>query len=220
MLQRTFRFRATGDLSQDGSAESYRRVKAHFARLGAPVHCLPGNHDSPATLAEVMPGDGVHVERTFCYGGWQIVFLDSTVAGEDDGRLSTDELAALDQALRDRPTLYALVALHHHPLALGGAWGDWVSLANPDDLFAVLDRYPRVCGVLWGHIHQPFDGARGTVRLMGSPSTCIQFAPGEQGELATGPEPPGYRRIELRPDGTIGTEICWLNPCAPTEPRM
>ena len=30
----------------------------------------------------------------------------------------------------------------------------------------------------------------------------------------------GSFRIELRPDGTIGTEICWLNPCAPTEPRM
>ena len=29
-----------------------------------------------------------------------------------------------------------------------------------------------------GHIHQEFDRQRGPLRLLASPSTCVQFAPG------------------------------------------
>lgn len=198
---------ATGDLSQDGSAESYRRVKAMFGHLDATVHCLPGNHDDPAALA----GNGLRVDRQVVCGGWQIVFLDSTIPGRDEGRLSGGELAALDDALDDGSERHALVCLHHHPLVVGGAWRDEVGVENPGELFAALDRHPRVRGLLWGHIHQPFDGTRGGVRMMGTPSTCFQFIPGEDGGLAIGDDPPGYRRIALHADGTIDTKVLWLD---------
>ncbi len=207
---------ATGDLSQDGTAESYRRVKALFGGLDGPVHCLAGNHDDPRTLATVLDGDGVSIGRSLVRDGWQIVFLDSTVPGEDDGCLADGELDALDQALGARPGLHALVCLHHHPVPVGGAWGDFVSLANADDLFTVVDRHPQVRGLLWGHIHQPFEGMRGAVRLMATPSTCFQFAPGPLGSLAVGPEPPAYRLLTLRPDGAIDTELRWLDGLAVT----
>ncbi len=202
---------ATGDLSEDGGAESYRRLKALFSRLGAPVHCLPGNHDHGPTLGSVLPGDGVHVGRGPVLGGWRIAMLDSTVAGEVDGRLGVDELAELDRALGERGDGHALICLHHNPVVVGGAWRDWVSLANPDDLFAVIDRHAHVRGVLWGHIHQPFEDVRNGVRLIGSPSTCFQFAPGVGGTLAVAGDPPAYRRIALHADGTIETEVRWLD---------
>ena len=209
---------ATGDLSQDGTAEAYRRIKALFARLDPPVHCLPGNHDDAPTLAEVLPGGGVYVGSSLLLGGWQIVLLDSTVAGQDDGRLDADELARLDRALGDQQGRHALVCLHHQPVAVGGAWRDAVSLENPDELFAVLDRHAHVRGVLWGHVHLPFEGARKGVRLMASPSTCFQFVPGADDSLAVGTDPPAYRRIGLRADGAIETEVCWLDAAAPPRP--
>ncbi|MFQ5959158.1 MAG: metallophosphoesterase, partial [Alphaproteobacteria bacterium] len=138
---------ATGDLSQDGSVESYRRIKALFERLAVPVHCLPGNHDVPATLAGTLAGEGIHVGRRLLHDDWQIVFLDSTVPGEDDGRLAAGELAALDAALAEHPDRHALVCLHHNPVAVGGAWRDVVTLENPGELFAVLDRHTQVRGV-------------------------------------------------------------------------
>ena len=202
---------ATGDLSQDGSAESYRRVRTLLARLGAPVHCLPGNHDHGPSMASVLPGDGVRVDRGPLVGGWRVVLLDSTVAGEVNGRLGVDDLAKLDRALEEHSDRHALICLHHNPVAVGGAWRDWVSLANPDDLFTVIDRHAHVRGVLWGHIHQSFEGTRNGVRLIGSPATCFQFAPGADGALAVAPEPPAYRRIGLRADGAIETEVCWLD---------
>ncbi len=199
----------TGDLSQDGMLGSYWRIKTLLQRFAAPAYCLPGNHDESERFAAALPGDGVHVTRSLCRDGWQVVFLDSTVAGQDDGALSEAELAALDTALTAQPGLHALVALHHQPVPVGGAWRDEVSLANPDDLFAVLDRHAQVRGVLFGHVHQAFEGERNGVRLMASPSTCFQFV--RDGEdLGIGDDPPGYRRLALRPDGAIESAVHWL----------
>ncbi len=206
----------TGDLSQDGSAAAYQRARDHFARIGAPeVHCIPGNHDAPAVMAETLAGGPIRLGRVLARDGWQVVFLDSTVPGEDDGFLRDEELAALDAALAARPDAFALVCLHHHPVAVGGAWEDFVSLANAEALFAVLDRHPRVRGLLWGHIHQAYDGFRGDVRLMGTPATCFQFASDGAGGLRVTAGRPGYRRLRLEASGEIATEVVWLDGNAP-----
>ena len=61
---------ATGDLSQDESPASYQRFVDFFGRLGAPVHCLPGNHDVPRTLAQSLTGQpNVHLTRWADLGG-------------------------------------------------------------------------------------------------------------------------------------------------------
>ena len=55
-----------------------------------------------------------------------------------------------------------------------------MACATPEALFTVLDRFPQVRAVLWGHVHQEIDRERNGVRLLASPSTCIQFAPGSE----------------------------------------
>lgn len=200
---------ATGDLTQLGEAGAYGRVRSLLRRLAMPVYCLPGNHDHRETFAAAMPGDGVHVTRSLCRDGWQILFLDTTIPGEEDGRLSEGELAALDDALGARPDDHALVCLHHPPVAVGGAWRDVVSLENPGGLFAVIDRHPRVRGLLFGHIHQAFEGTRNGVKLMGTPSTCFQFKD-DNGSLGIADDPPAYRRLALAPDGVIETSVHWV----------
>ena len=52
--------------------------------------------------------------------------------------------------------------------------------------------------------------------LMGSPSTCFQFALGSDGLPTAAPGRPAYRRIGLRADGVIETEICWLDGADPS----
>jgi Icc protein len=69
-----------------------------------------------------------------------------------------------------------------------------------------VERYPGVRGVLWGHVHQQLDQYRGDIKLMASPSTCVQFAPGSDNFKADD-QAPGYRWLELRSDGTINTGI-------------
>jgi len=69
--------------------------------------------------------------------------------------------------------------------------------------------HANVRGVLWGHVHQSLDRFIHGVRFMATPSTCAQFVPGSA-EFAIDNRPPGYRFLELLPDGSIATEVCWL----------
>jgi Icc protein len=197
---------ATGDLAQDGSAEAYRRVATQLAGLEAPVYWLPGNHDCPDTMRKHFAGSWIMAEHAFRARGWQAILLDSAVAGEIGGHLGRGELERLEDRLSAHPDDHALVCLHHHPVVVGTGWLDCLGLDNPEDFFEVVDRYPQVRAVLWGHVHQAFDATRRGVRLMATPSTCFQFLPGSR-EFAVDSGPPAYRWLELSPGGEIRTEV-------------
>ena len=196
---------ATGDLVHDGSAAGYRLLRDRLGGLGCPAFALPGNHDDPAVLSATLASPPVHLAREARFGDWQLVLLDSTVPGEDGGLLSDAELQCLDQALAGGAT-HTLVCLHHAPLPTGSDWLDTMRLANADAFFAVLDDHPTVRGVLFGHIHQTFEAQRNGVRIMASPSTCVQFAK-VRPRFGVDPRPPGYRWLGLLPDGRICSAV-------------
>ncbi|MCO5763393.1 MAG: 3',5'-cyclic-AMP phosphodiesterase [Gammaproteobacteria bacterium] len=206
-LDSTDRVLLTGDLSQDASPASYRYLAERCERLGVRCHAIPGNHDDPAEMALSLVGGAIDLPSQVDCGPWNLVLLDSHLPGSEAGHLAGAQLAALENALTARPESPALVVLHHQPLPLGSPWLDELVLDNGDDLFAILDRYPRqVRGVLFGHIHQAYDGERRGVALLGAPSTCIQFLPGSL-DFALDTATPGYRWLELHPDGGIETGI-------------
>lgn len=202
----------TGDIVQDDPA-GY----AHFRRLlrnaGAPVLCIPGNHDDPEALRRELDCEPFVVGGQFDLGPWRVVLLDTWVAGSAAGRLSAASLTQLDQALRTAAGRHALVCLHHHPVSMSSSWLDAVGLRNAADFWKVLDRHHNVRAVLWGHVHQCFDALRGDVRLLATPSTCAQFMPGSE-EFALDSLPPAYRTLQLRADGTLTTEVVWVEECA------
>ena len=79
-------------------------------------------------------------------------------------------------------------------------------VADAAEFFAILDRFPGVRGVLWGHVHQQVDRRHGAIQLMASPSTCVQFAPGSVG-FKSDALPPGYRWLDLHEDGSLHTGV-------------
>ena len=117
-----------------------------------------------------------------------------------------NQLQLLERALSEAPERHHLVCFHHHPVSIGCRWMEPIGLRNPDALFAVLERYPQVRAVLWGHIHQEIDELRNNVRMLASPSTCVQFKP-ESGNFAVGEQAPGYRWFDLFADGRIETQV-------------
>jgi Icc protein len=199
----------TGDIGDDLSADAYRQFRGALAGCGAPVYCLPGNHDDPALMANLLQGDGFQYCGRALAGGWGLVLLDTHLPGEASGRLSAVELERLEaelRAMRDRPVL---VCLHHPPLPVGSAWLDAVGLENGADFLAVVDRHPQVRAVLSGHVHQEFEAQRGAIRLFTTPSTCAQFTP-RTTRCVMDRRPPGYRWLGLQPDGTVTTRVGWL----------
>ncbi len=197
---------ASGDLTHDGSADAYQRVRECFAPLGVPVYCLPGNHDEAGMLKAHLQTPPFHTRPALIHGRWQLLLLDSTVPGREGGHVSEAELAALDQALTRHRNLHALVFVHHQPVPVGSAWLDTMAIDNPDALFAVLDRHPQTRAIVWGHVHQEFDSQSKDIRLLATPSTCLQFMPGSK-DFSVDTRPPGFRWLELHADGRLETGI-------------
>ncbi|MBI2994511.1 MAG: phosphodiesterase [Gammaproteobacteria bacterium] len=196
----------TGDLVEAPSEAAYLRLLPHLQSISAPVYCLPGNHDEPALLRSVLNRDRGRTPKVIETAQWIIVMLDTWESGNDGGRLSKGELETLRCALEGAGDRHALVCLHHPPVSIRSPWMDEMSLANPDEFFAVLDEFSNVRAVAWGHIHQEFESERNGVLLLGSPSTCVQFAPCAN-EYIVVDEPPAYREFELGSDGRLRTRV-------------
>jgi len=197
----------TGDLVQDDSS-GYLRFRSFFGGLRKPVLCIPGNHDEPEAMRKELSGEPFQICGTHEADGWQFIMLDSYDPGHVGGRLSPSELSRLDGALARSPK-HAMVCLHHHPINMGSRWLDTVGLAEPEAFWRVIDSHAHVRAVVWGHVHQVYDGRRGDVRLFATPSTGAQFLPGSD-RYAVDSRPPAYRRFDLHADGGIDTEVRWV----------
>ena len=198
---------ATGDLSDQGAPAAYVRLQGYFDQVTPHHFWLPGNHDDFAAMTDAADHPR-RQPREVRVGRWQIILLDSQVKGEVGGELGREELSLLERCLGDaaRDGCYSLVCLHHQPVTIGCEWLDQQMVADADAFFEVLQQFPGVRAVLWGHVHQQADSRRGNIRLLASPSTCVQFAPGSE-DFKADPAPPGYRWLDLHEDGSLDTGV-------------
>jgi Icc protein len=198
----------TGDLVQDDPG-GYVHIRRALGPLGMPVLCIPGNHDDAAVMRRELRVDPFKVGGYSDFGAWRIVLLDSALPGSASGRLSAATLAQLEEALRTADGRHCLVTLHHHPVPMSSRWLDRVALENSEEFFNVIDRHDNVRAIVWGHVHQAYEGMRKKVRLLATPSTCAQFVP-HADEFAVDRRPPAYRTLELQSDGSLLTEVVWV----------
>lgn len=204
---------ATGDIADTGAASAYVRFQQYMNEVEAPVFGLPGNHDRASVLFDVWRG---HVPEWIDTPAWRIVMLDSTLPGEDAGRLGPERLDRLRTAL-DSTTNHVLVVLHHHPVPVRSQWLDKYMLEDSSALFECIEGCEQVRAVLCGHVHQELDGRQPgmdasehtPVRVLASPSTAFQFAPRTR-EYALDDAGPAYRWLLLHPDGTLDTTVEYL----------
>lgn len=197
---------ATGDLSQDGSRESYGHFRDLLRGPDVPVLCVPGNHDNPATMAAELSRPPFRYCGDHRFGRWRLVMLPSWDGDRGGGRLPDEELRRLETILEESAEPHVVVVLHHHPVPVD-SWLDKVALDNAAEFLAVTDRCERIRGIVWGHVHQAHDSERRGVRMLGTPSTCFQFVPRvyeSDVDLQAGP---GWRWLELMPDGRINTRL-------------
>lgn len=191
----------SGDLSSDGAPQAYDRLLPKLRGLAKAIVCLPGNHDDTQVMhrhldAALMPS---HTQL----GDWQLLFLNSAVSGEVGGHLSHDQLELCRQHLDGRPSL---IFVHHHLQPMGAEWLDEQLIDNGEALFDVLDQRPGVAAIVSGHVHQASDQTHRGQRLLTTPSTCIQFAPGSR-DFALDDLSPGYRWFSLSPEGLWQTGV-------------
>lgn len=188
---------ATGDLVQDQSPQAYQHFADGIERIPAPCVWLPGNHDYPPAMVKTLKIAGISSAKQILIGDeWQILMLDSQLQDVPHGELSEQQLEWMKASLDAEPERTTLIMLHHHPLPSGCTWLDQHSLRNSHILADYLRNYPNVKAMLCGHIHQEMDENWHGIRLLATPSTCVQFKP-HCTNFALDTLAPGWRYLEL-----------------------
>jgi 3',5'-cyclic AMP phosphodiesterase CpdA len=202
----------TGDLTEEGSREEFRRLRGILAGLRAPVYLIPGNHDTREALAATfaaeqpwLPRGGGPVRYTADVGPIRLVALDTTIPGEAGGRVGADQLAWLEARLAEAPDRPTLVLTHHPPFTTGIAGMDEIGLEDAGALAQVVSRHPQVERVLSGHLHRPILRRFAGTLACTAPSTARQvgldLGGGAKVDLVA--EPPACL-LHLWPDGPRG----------------
>jgi 3',5'-cyclic-AMP phosphodiesterase len=169
----------SGDLSDDGSAESYARFKSLVAPLGLPIHVIPGNHDARdpmrAAFAKGLPETGP-LNWTRQLGAIHLIGLDTLVEGQGAGTLSQESLSFLKDTLSQASDSPVLLSLHHPPFACGIGFMDDIGLTNREALSDLLTEYTGTLRVVCGHIHTMIVSNISGHVAVSAPSPCSTFA--------------------------------------------
>jgi Icc protein len=194
----------TGDIAADGQPEAYGQLEALLG-TSVPSLWLPGNHDDVSSHKDRY---APHMKRRLRAKHWDVVMLETQVEGEVGGVLSTAEVAALRSAVDDaRQANKALLVATHHPLRLlESAWLDEQSVKNASEALEIIKPIADRAALISGHVHQESDEVINGIRMMTTPSTCVQFAPRSR-DFALDDTDPGYRRLLLHPNAGIETQV-------------
>jgi Icc protein len=200
----------TGDLSDDGSPESYARVRAAVdplgTELGAPVIAIPGNHDDADAFREAML-DGAPLHRAVDVDGVRVVALDTTVPGRAHGELGAGQLEWLTDVLAKDAKHGTVLALHHPPIPTAHPLLSRIGLRDPSRLGDVI-RGRGVRFVVCGHAHAVAAGTLAGVPVWSGPALGVTMDPlPAAGRLRTWADVGGMTRIDLFDDDVVATLV-------------
>lgn len=181
----------SGDLSEDGTAASYRRLRdlvlPWAQERGARAVFAMGNHDSRAAFRAVLGGGQPDAEERVLpatagdpgsapiasvadVSGWRVVVLDTSVPGRGYGALDDAQLEWLRAELA-RPAAHGTVlTLHHPPVKAQTDLLQALALGD-DDAGRLLEavRGSDVRVVLCGHYHLPLVETVGGIPIVIAP---------------------------------------------------
>lgn len=203
----------TGDLTHH-APKAYDRLVSYIDDLSYPSYWIPGNHDLPEEMERFA--DTELASRVETFDDWKLIFLDSSSNpdGKGSGSLSESELEFLKTELsQTMPDQHVLLVLHHHPVSVQSRWQDEICLGNTDQFWRIVDLYPQVKGVIFGHVHQSWTLQRGDIQLFSVPATAAQFkAQTDSSEVEDDPKlaGPAYGRYQLHSCGKISQQVIRL----------
>jgi Icc protein len=149
----------TGDLTDKGDLEAFRRLREALASLPFPYFLGVGNHDERGPLFEVFPQ--TRTESGFvqyAIEDWplRILMLDTLEHGRHAGAFGEVRARWVAERLDETPGRPTLLALHHPPAFTGI---DWMTFTAEETwgarLADVVAGRPNIVGAICGHLHRP-----------------------------------------------------------------
>ena len=195
---------ATGDLAQEPDSVTYHIFLEIVRKVyQGPLICTPGNHDLSAPFEQILP------TKLMSLSGWYFVPLDSHVDNHVEGHVSQLQLVNLQKVLEHKCPGPTIVLGHHPPVRIQSEWLDQHRMQEGDQLMNLMNSSGNVRAYICGHVHQRHESQIGSLLFLTAPSTCFQFEPASN-RFAVAEDGPGYRWLELSPDGSIKTEVVYL----------
>ena len=139
----------TGDVTDDGSADSYRLFKSQIDRLRKPVRYVIGNHDQLQPMRDVLfplrdvlfpprdvlfplrdsslnesIGPSARLDYTFDHAGIDFTVLDTRGPTDPGGHLDDEQLARLSEQCNAKSSRPLVLFIHHQPVPLDTPWLD------------------------------------------------------------------------------------------------
>jgi Icc protein len=176
----------SGDLTDTGDPDAYRRLAAAIGSIGGdtagplPIFAT-GNHDLRSVFHRELlqrsdsSGPILQVHRL---GKLRIVVLDSTIPGAGHGRLTNGHLAELAAELATPAPAGTIVVLHHAPVPPPSPLLSYFALeASSRRALAAAITGTDVRLVLAGHHHLAQSAMLGTIPVAVAGSTAIRTDP-------------------------------------------
>ncbi|MGK2894509.1 metallophosphoesterase family protein [Klebsiella michiganensis] len=165
----------TGDISQDGTIESYINSLELLGNINPPIYCIPGNHDNIENMCEAFSSSNIRIiSDAVEIDGWEFHYINTTIPGEDCGLIDDYNLNLIRKKLSET-TNNVVIVTHHHILPVGTQLVDECMVLNTDELLKVLDENKSVKLVMCGHVHGDYKITRGHYCMETSPATCFQW---------------------------------------------
>lgn len=197
---------ASGDLSDDGSEMSYRRLAEYFESTGKEVLAFAGNHDNKANMKQFLVGNHIKLQNQYVLGRWLVHVVDTVIGDQGSGRVSDEELQVLEAVLQANEDKHMAIFMHHQAVVVGSAWIDKYGIGNSDMLLSVLRGKENIRFVAHGHVHHALEQTVEGVRIFACPATAYQMK-AVSDEKSLLPFAPAVRHFELEDDGRFKTWV-------------
>lgn len=207
----------TGDLVNKVEPAIYDYIFAVLTATQIPFACIAGNHDVTDEVGQDLAFD----ERRLVARGadtrllnrhiiesdyWQLLLLNSAVAGQVGGEISADDIDWLCAQLQ-RCKKPALLAIHHHLIPMESEWIDAHITQNAEQLWQRSKDFDNLRVIINGHTHQQQVQHRNGVTVYTTPSTCYQFKPFADDFAYETQARPGYRWLQLGNNGQVASWV-------------
>ena len=173
----------TGDIANRGEYDAYIIVNKLFRELSCPIYWLQGNHDLSEVMLQVSNKVTIQSDKSFIIKNTKFILLQSVMRDEGDlssnkarGYLFDYEMSFLKREWDENNFENCVVALHHPPV-LSNSWADRRILDNRLEFISLIEKFPKVKGVLYGHQHIAQHTIINDINYICSPPTSFHYDP-------------------------------------------
>ena len=196
----------TGDLSNDGSNQAYKKLQTVIKNSKLVIYPILGNHDKrdifKSYFTEFLSNDFIQYVKVI--GDKAFIFLDTLVEGKPYGLLCESRIKWLKNQLENYRDKLLYIFMHHHPIPCGLYEMDTMAdFKSQKDFWDLLKPYNNIKHISFGHIHRIMHSSKNGMTMHSTRSTTFQVAykPESKTEYLTNEENPTYAIIDINKEG-------------------